>query len=62
MWNSLGAVGQRAGAAFHHALQVPRGDLLPSLTWAAFLSVLQAMDAAKGMLYLHSRSPPILHR
>ncbi len=27
-----------------------------------FVLALQALDAAKGMLYLHSRSPPILHR
>jgi hypothetical protein len=24
--------------------------------------LLQALDAAKGMLYLHSHSPPLLHR
>ncbi|EFN53383.1 hypothetical protein CHLNCDRAFT_25821 [Chlorella variabilis] len=30
------------------------------LTWVRLLSL--ALDAAKGMLYLHSRSPPIAHR
>ena len=31
-----------------------------SLSWARLLSM--AFDAAKGMLYLHTRSPPIVHR
>ncbi|KAL4857927.1 Serine/threonine-protein kinase CTR1 [Chlorella vulgaris] len=30
------------------------------LTWAVRLSL--AMDAARGLLYLHTRSPPIIHR
>lgn len=30
------------------------------LNWVRLLSM--ALDAAKGMLYLHSRSPPIAHR
>ncbi|KAL4458769.1 hypothetical protein ABPG75_013634 [Micractinium tetrahymenae] len=30
------------------------------LTWVCLLSM--ALDAAKGMLYLHSRNPPIAHR
>ena len=30
------------------------------LTWGRRLGM--ALDAAKGMLYLHSRSPPIIHR
>ncbi|KAI3432561.1 hypothetical protein D9Q98_004110 [Chlorella vulgaris] len=35
-------------------------DAAPHLTWAVRLSM--AMDAARGLLYLHSRSPPIIHR
>lgn len=30
------------------------------LTWSRRLYM--ALDAAKGMLYLHSQSPPVLHR
>jgi len=30
------------------------------LTWRRRLNM--ALDAAKGMLYLHSRKPPIIHR
>ena len=30
------------------------------LTWSRRLSM--ALDAARGMLYLHSRQPAILHR
>jgi serine/threonine protein kinase len=32
----------------------------PQLTWAVRLSM--ALDAARGLLYLHSSSPPIIHR
>ncbi|KAI3436086.1 hypothetical protein D9Q98_002144 [Chlorella vulgaris] len=35
-------------------------DAAPHLTWAVRLSM--AMDAARGLLYLHTRSPPIIHR
>ena len=32
------------------------------ITLATLLSVLQLLDAAVGMLYLHSRPSPIIHR
>jgi hypothetical protein len=35
-------------------------DAAALLTWNVRLSM--AMDAARGLLYLHSRSPPIIHR
>lgn len=35
-------------------------DAAPHLSWAVRLSM--AMDGARGLLYLHSRSPPIIHR
>jgi serine/threonine protein kinase len=33
---------------------------LPTLEWPCICS--QALDAATGLLYLHRRSPPIIHR
>ncbi len=35
-------------------------QVVRQLSWGRLLSM--AHDAAKGMLYLHSRHPPIVHR
>ena len=35
-------------------------DIMAELDWTKRLNM--ALDAAKGMLYLHSRSPVVLHR
>jgi serine/threonine protein kinase len=39
--------------------------LLDGCVWKSLIllnSCLQALDAATGLLYLHRRSPPIIHR
>ena len=58
---SMEADGRRAAAPGRGAL--PGRCTHPLSPWSApsCLSV-QALDAAKGMLYLHSCSPPIIHR
>jgi serine/threonine protein kinase len=38
----------------------PGGGAAKSLPWTRLVSM--ALDSAKGVLYLHSRSPPIIHR
>ena len=44
----------------HQAAQSGGAELAAQLTWRRRLSM--ALDAARGMLYLHSRQPAILHR
>ena len=39
---------------------LPALQVAKQLSWARLLTM--ALDAAKGTLYLHSRSPPIAHR
>ena len=39
---------------------LPASQAAKPLSWPRLLSM--AGDAAKGMLYLHSRSPPVFHR
>lgn len=42
------------------ARERPNGDLARALTWYRRVSMM--LDAAKGMLYLHSHKPTIVHR
>ena len=42
------------------AAALPEGEAAAALPWARRLGF--ALGAAKGMLYLHSQSPPLLHR
>jgi len=45
-----------------HALQEAKASpsIANELTWARVISM--ALDASRGMLHLHTRSPPIIHR
>lgn len=51
-----------AKCSLDHLLRagLANSQMAKRLTWVRLLSM--ALDAAKGMLYLHSRNPPIAHR
>ncbi|KAJ8611426.1 hypothetical protein CTAYLR_009007 [Chrysophaeum taylorii] len=53
-YNPAAAVSRRRGQ--------PREAPLPEDAWSYELVLVCALQAARGMLYLHSRSPPICHR